>query len=136
MPTSIVPTIRYEDAPKMIGWLCDTFGFARHLVIDDGHGRIAHAQLERDGAMIMLGSARDDEFGRLQGTARELGRVTQSIYMIVDDVDSICESARQAGADILIEPKDEDYGGRGFTCRDPEGQIWNFGTYDPWRSDK
>ncbi|HZF33304.1 MAG TPA: glyoxalase, partial [Candidatus Angelobacter sp.] len=27
---------------------------------------------------------------------------------------------------------DEDYGGRGYSCRDPEGHLWNFGTYDPW----
>lgn len=134
MTATIIPTMRYHDAPKMIDWLCDTFGFVRHLVVDDGQGGIAHAQLTRDGAMIMLGSARDDAFGRLQGTPRELGRASQSAYIVVDDVDAICETARAAGADIVIEPKDEDYGGRIFACRDLEGQLWNFGTYDPWRA--
>ena len=32
----------------------------------------------------------------------------------------------------MIDIKDGDYGGRGFTCRDPEGHLWNFGSYDPW----
>ena len=51
----IIPTLRYENAPRMIDWLCDTFGFARHLVVDDGAGGIAHAQLTFGNAMIMLG---------------------------------------------------------------------------------
>jgi uncharacterized glyoxalase superfamily protein PhnB len=41
-------------------------------------------------------------------------------------------SAIAASAEIVIEIKDEDYGGRGFSCRDPEGHIWNVGTYNPW----
>ena len=132
MSATIIPTMRYDDAPKMIDWLCDTFGFTRHLVVDDGQGGIAHAQLTRNEAMIMVGSARDDVFGQLQSTAKALGGVSQSAYIIVDDVDAICDKARAAGAIIVMEPKDEDYGGRVFSCRDPEGQIWNFGTYNPW----
>lgn len=132
--STIIPTLRYDDAPRMIDWLCDTFGFARHLVVEDDAGGIAHAQLTRDNAMIMLGSARDDEFGSIQSTARAIGGVSQSPYIIVADVDAVCERARAAGAEIMLEPKDEDYGGRVFSCRDPEGQLWNFGTYDPWQT--
>lgn len=128
--------MRYDDAPGMIDWLCNAFGFARHLVVEDGAGGIAHAQLTRGNVMIMLGSARDDEFGNLQSAARDLGRVSQSPYIIVDDVESICEHARASGAEIAIEPKDEDYGGRVFSCYDPEGQLWNFGTYNPWDAQK
>jgi len=39
-----------------------------------------------------------------------------------------------AGAEVVIEIKDEDYGGRGCSCRDPEGNVWSFGSYDPWTS--
>ncbi|WP_171174874.1 VOC family protein [Ruegeria sp. HKCCD8929] len=134
--SNIIPTIRYEDAPRMIEWLCGAFGFDRHLVVDDGHDGIAHAQLTLGNAMIMLGSARDDAFGAFQTTARSLGGISQSPYIVVDDVDYVCEKARAAGAEITMEPKDEDYGGRVFSCRDPEGQLWNFGTYDPWTTDK
>lgn len=134
--SNIIPTIRYEDAPRMIEWLCGAFGFDRNLVVDDGHDGIAHAQLTLGNAMIMLGSARDDAFGALQTTARSLGGISQSPYIVVDDVDHVCEKARAAGAEITMEPKDEDYGGRVFSCRDPEGQLWNFGTYDPWITDK
>lgn len=134
--SSIIPTLRYDDAPRMIDWLCNALGFERHLVVEDGAGGIAHAQLKRGDAMIMLGSARNDEFGALQSTSRALGGVSQSAYLVVDDVDTVCEQARGGGAKITMEPKDEDYGGRGFSCRDPEGQLWNFGTYDPWENVK
>lgn len=132
--SSIIPTLRYDDAPKMIDWLCNAFGFARHMVAEDDAGGIAHAQLTFGNSMIMLGSARKDQFGAIQTTARDLGGVSQSAYIVVDDADAACEKARKAGADIVMEPMDEDYG-RLFSCRDPEGQLWNFGTYDPWAGD-
>ena len=130
----IIPTLRYVDAPRMIGWLCDTFGFRRHMVVEDGEGGIAHAQLTLGNGMIMLGSARDDAFGRLQPTPRALGGTTQSPYIVVPDADLVYRSAKAAGAEIVVEIKDEDYDGRGFSCRDPEGHLWNFGTYDPWNA--
>jgi uncharacterized glyoxalase superfamily protein PhnB len=132
MSGNIIPTLRYADAPRMIGWLCDTFGFGRHMVVEDGQGGIAHAQLTLGNGMIMLGSARDDPFGKVQRTPGALGGTTQSPYIVVPDADLVYRSARSAGAEIVVEIKDEDYGGRGFSCRDPEGHLWNFGTYDPW----
>ena len=86
------------------------------------------------GSMIMLGSARDDEFGRLQSTPAVLGGTTQSPYMVVACADDVYARAKAAGAEIVIAIKDEDYGGRVFSCRDPEGHLWNVGTYDPWKA--
>ena len=83
--------------------------------------------------MIMLGSDRDDEFGRLQKPPSGLKEVvSQSPYIIVKDVDKHYERAVAAGAEIVMPLKDEDYGGRGYSCRDPEGCLWSFGSYDPW----
>ena len=81
----------------------------------------------------MLASARDDAFGKVQSTPAALGGSTQSPYIVVEDADEICARALTAGAKIVMPLKDEDFGGRGFSCRDPEGHIWNFGTYDPWK---
>lgn len=131
MSTTIIPTIRYDNARAMIDWLCAAFGFSRHLVVEDAQGGIAHAQLSLDEAMIMLGSARDDGFGRMQSTARALGGISQSPYIVVPDADAVHARAVEQGAEIVVPLKDEDYGGRGFSCLDPEGQLWNFGTYDP-----
>lgn len=132
MTSSIVPCLRYEDAHAMIAWLCDAFGFNKHLVVEDGNGGIAHAQLVRGSSMIMLGSEREDVFGGIQSTPRKLGGTTQSPYLVVADADTVYAKASSMGAQIVIEIKDEDYGGRGFSCRDPEGHVWNIGTYDPW----
>ena len=132
MSSTIIPTLRYENAPKMIDWLCEVLGFERQLVVEDGEGGIEHAQLTLGTGMIMLGSARDDEFGRLQATPASLGKTTQSPYLVLGDIDAICQRARAAGADVTMEPRDEDYGGRHCSFRDPEGHLWNIGSYDPW----
>ncbi len=128
----IIPTLRYRDAIAAIGWLSGAFGFEKHLVVPDGEGGIAHAQLALGGAMIMLASSRDDIYGRLVGPPGEIGAVTQALYIIVDDADALHDRATRAGAEIVMEIEDWDHGGRGFTCRDPEGHVWSFGTYDPW----
>ena len=132
MSSTIVPCLRYADAPKMIDWLCETFGFARHLVVEDGSGGIAHAQLTLGPGMIMLGSKRADAFGALQATPEALGGTTQSPYVIVADADRLYDKAKAAGAEIVMEIADQDHGGRLFSCRDPEGHLWNIGSYDPW----
>ena len=133
MGSIVIPGMRYRDAARMIDWLCTAFGFERHLVVPGERGAIAHAQLKFGSGMIMLGSPRDDEFGRLVKPAKDVGVVTQSAYVVVPDADAHYARATAAGAEILIDIKDEDYGGRGYTCRDPEGQIWSFGTFDPWK---
>ena len=83
--------------------------------------------------MIMLGSVQANEYGRLKKQPAEIdGAETQAPYIIVADADAHYTRAKSAGAEIVMDIKDEDYGGRGYKCRDPEGHIWNFGTYDPW----
>ncbi|MBX2837393.1 MAG: VOC family protein [Gammaproteobacteria bacterium] len=130
--STVIPTLRYRDAKAAIDWLCEGFGFTPQLVVEDGAGGIAHAQLRFGNGMIMVGSARDDEFGRLQQPPNT-GVVTQSAYLIVDDIDEHYTKAVAAGATITVAIKDEDYGGRVYSCSDPEGHLWNFGSYDPWQ---
>ena len=130
--STIIPTMRYRDAKTALDWLCNAFGFTQHLIVFDGAGGIAHAQLRFGNGMIMLGSARDDEFGQLQHPPTT-SSVTQSPYIIVADIDAHYANAVAAGADIAIEIKDEEYGGRSYSCRDPEGHLWSFGSYDPWQ---
>ena len=131
---TIVPTLRYHDAATAVDWLCRAFGFERHLVVPGEDGTIAHAQLVFGNGMIMLGSAREDEFGQWVKPPRETGGIgTQSAYVIVEDADAHCARAKAAGAEIVMEVEDQDYGGRLYSCLDPEGHLWSFGTHDPWR---
>ncbi|XHS79661.1 VOC family protein [Burkholderiaceae bacterium UC74_6] len=139
MPASMIPCLRYADAPAAITWLVRAFGFEVNLVVPNGHGGIAHAQLVhrdpvRGDAMVMLASAEPlGEFGQLmvQPFACE-GRSTQCIYLVVDAVDAHHERAAASGADVVMPLVDQDYGGRGYSCRDIEGHLWSFGSYDPW----
>lgn len=131
--STVIPGMRYRDAPAAIEWLCQVFGFEKHLVVSGPNGTIAHAQLCLGNGMIMLGSGVNSDYGRLIKQPDEVGNFeTQSPYLVVPDADAIYVQAKAAGAEIVIDIKDEDYGGRGFTCRDPEGHLWSIGTYDPW----
>ncbi|AKJ27840.1 VOC family protein [Caldimonas brevitalea] len=131
---TIIPCLRYRNAPAAIDWLCEAFGFERLLVVPNETGDIAHAQLVFGNGMIMLASAdNESEYGDLVNMPDQVGGVeTQSPYLVVADADQVYQRAKAAGAQIVVEIKDEEYGGRGFTCRDLEGRLWNVGTYDPW----
>jgi uncharacterized glyoxalase superfamily protein PhnB len=132
---TVIPVLRYRDAPAAIEWLCRTFGFEKHLVVPGDGGTIAHAQLSFGNGMIMLGSVLEkaSEFGGLMKQPDEIGGAeTQCAYVVVNDADAVWAKATAAGARIAVEIKDEDYGGRGFSCYDLEGHLWSFGTYDPW----
>ena len=135
MRATIIPSLRYHNAPAAIEWLCRVFGLQKNLVVPDDNGGVAHAQLSFGDGMMMLGSVRDNEWGHFIKQPDEMGgAATQSIYLVVRDADVICERAKNAGAEILIPVKDEEYGGRSFSCRDLEGHLWTIGTYDPWKS--
>lgn len=130
----IIPTFKYKNAPAAMDWLCEVLGFEKHMVVDGAPGKIAHAQLIFGNSMIMLGSTDDNnEYGKLVKTPSELeGFNTQAPYIIVEEIEEHYEHAKANGAQIVLPLTDQDYGGKLYTCRDPEGNIWNFGSYDPW----
>lgn len=125
---------RYANARSALDWLERAFGFSPHLVVDgEKPGEITHAQLVLGSAMIMIGSARDDGFGATQVLPGKAGGVTATPYVVIDDVDAHHARAVAAGAEVVSPPTDQDYGGRNYTCKDPEGHLWSFGSYDPWK---
>lgn len=130
---SVITTLRYRDAGRAVDWLCRAFGFEKHLVAAGDDGAIAHAQLTFGNGMVMIGPLRDDAFGKLVTVPQAAGgRSTQSAYVVVADADAHHARAVAAGAEVVFPLFDADYGGRGYACHDPEGHLWNFGTYDPW----
>ena len=125
MPSTIIPCLRYTDAPAAIDFLCNAFGFTRHAVYADDTDKsvVHHAQLTLGDGMVMLGSA----------PRGEAAVTTLSVYVHVPDADAHCAHATEAGAAITTPPHDNDgYPGRGYAARDPEGNVWSFGSYDPW----
>lgn len=132
--STVIPALRYRDARAAIDFLCAVFGFRRHAVYEAADGSIAHAELSLGNGMVMLGSTVENAYGRNIVQPSEVsGKETQSPYLVVADADIVCKRAKTSGFEIVIDVKDEDYGGRGFTCRDLEGHLWSVGTYDPWR---
>jgi uncharacterized glyoxalase superfamily protein PhnB len=118
----LIPTHHYDDAKAAIAFICDAFGFERHAVYEKDDV-VEHAELKGHGGYVMVGSRREDN-------PYDMGR--QSVYVVIDaDVDAHCERARAAGAEIFRGPEDQDYGGRDYSARDPEGNVWVFGTYAP-----
>ena len=128
---TVIPALQYQDAPAAIEFLCRAFGFEKNAVYEGEGGSIAHAQLKLGNGMVMLGSVKDTEYGKLLVRPRDAGGVTMSVYVVVEDADAHFARAKAAGAEIAREPVTQDYGGRDYTCKDPEGHIWTFGTYDP-----
>jgi uncharacterized glyoxalase superfamily protein PhnB len=135
--STIASCMLYRDAPRMIEWLCTTIGFAKKAVYTDDDGTVAHAELTLGTGMIMVGSAtakhRETPWGKLIRQPEELSGVeTQSPSLYVSDPDAVYARVKAHGGTIVLDIEDKGYGGRGFSCRDPEGHLWSIGSYDPW----
>ena len=125
---TITPAFRANDAQALIDWLCDTIGFTQRMIVPDGNGGIAHAELEWRESLVMLGSAR----GHADYLDETIGKASISMTAESNDqVDDLYRRIQKAGAPIVTPLEDTDYGSHGFTTRDPEGNFWHFGTYDP-----
>lgn len=123
--------IVYKNAGAAISWLCNAFGFSVQLRVDGPGGRVEHSQLIFDNALIMVSEEREKWGVRMASPLSAGGTVTQSILLFVDDVDAHCAQARSAGAEIVEEPADHDYGcdywtDRSYGARDCEGHLWWF----------
>jgi uncharacterized glyoxalase superfamily protein PhnB len=116
------PSLLYDDAPAAIDWLERAFGFRRQTVVDGPDGTVAHAELAYGDGIVMLGS-------RATSTIGQPGE--QAIYVAVEDPDAHHDRAKAAGAEIVRELVDTEYGSRDYGARDPGGHQWHFGTYRP-----
>ena len=135
--STIIPALRYRNALAAIDWLIAAFGFEKQAVyLAPDNTTVMHAQLTFGNGMIMLGSVTNGtESSTLTVQPDEIGlRETQSPCLIVADADAIYATAKAAGAAMVLDIRDMDYGGRAFTCRDLEGHLWSIGTYDPWET--
>ncbi|GAA2392858.1 hypothetical protein Cme02nite_11610 [Catellatospora methionotrophica] len=123
---SVIATLRYRDAVAAIRFLRDAFGFRELLVVPGADETVAHAELTHGSGMVMVSSITDGGDGR---TPFEAGPAW--LYVIVDDVQAHYDRAVAGGAEIVSEPKKEEYGGSSYTAADPEGNQWTFGSYRP-----
>ena len=120
---TLYPSMRYRDGAAAIDFLERAFGFEERVVYRNDDGTIAHAELSYGPSILMLGTDRDDLYGKRAGQGW--------LYVAVEDADAHCACALAAGATLMTELHDTGYGSRDYTVGDPEGNIWSFGTYRP-----
>lgn len=120
----ITPHLFYDDVAAAIDWLVKAFGFEIRLRMTDNDGAVVHGDLEVADSLVMVGLASESPS---RGTPRSLGgKVSQRLYIFVDDVEAHYERARNAGAKITSELAEQFYGDRVYECMDPEGHRWKF----------
>jgi uncharacterized glyoxalase superfamily protein PhnB len=126
--TTITPFLVYREPGAALAWLERAFGLELVRSSKDGNGGLEHAELALGSAIVMVTAC---------GAERHLialddgGGACAGVHVHVDDVEARFERARAAGADIVLELQDTDYDAREFVARDPEGDLWSFGTYVP-----
>jgi uncharacterized glyoxalase superfamily protein PhnB len=119
---AVVPMLAYEDAAGAIEFLCSAFGFEEKLRFEGSDGGVAHAELECQGARIMLADAYP-----AMGFAspREAPSFFSQLLVYVDDLDAHPERARDQGAVVINAPADSE-GGPLYRAMDCEGHRWLF----------
>jgi len=117
----ITPYLLYRDVAKSLKFLTKAFGFKTLETMKDDDGVIQHAAMHFGDGLVMMGYP-----GRKYKNPKKLGHVTQSLYVMVDDVDTHFKNAKKAGAKILEKPSDMFYGHRRYGAADPEGHEWYF----------
>ena len=128
---NIFPGLSYRDAGAAIEWLVRVFSFRKRMAVPGPDGKIMHAELSFGAGVVMLGTARTTDEGRVCKSPLDLAGVSQSVYVRLEDVDAHYRQAVAEGAEIIYEPRDTDYGSREYMARDLEGHYWSFGTYQP-----
>ena len=130
---SVIPTLRYRNVPAAVAWLQEAFSFQPHRLVKDAKGTVLYAELTFGGGMVMVAPIQESPLGDLMVQPDEIaGMETQICYLFVDNAQAHYAHAKAAGAEIVLDIEVEATGGRGYSCRDLEGHVWNFGTHNPW----
>ncbi len=130
-PSRLFPVLRYRDCDAALEFLTSVFGFSPGTIFRSDDGHVMHAELWFGADGIMIGPVMDTPFSRVMRQPDEAGGVTASFFVVTDDPDGHFARSETAGFEIILPLRDESYGSREYSVRDPEGHVWTFGTYDP-----
>jgi uncharacterized glyoxalase superfamily protein PhnB len=125
------PAMRFHDANRALAWLRDAFGFEEAVCYRDESGVVVHAEIRYRGALFFFGQQRESDYP--VRPPDDTTPATGSVYVAVarEDINAHYERARAAGARIIREIADTEYGSREYSAYDCEGHPWSFGTYRP-----
>jgi PhnB protein len=123
----VTPYLIIDGASDAIAYYCDVFGFTqRGDAMRSPDGKVGHAELELDGALLMLA----DEFPSEGAVGpKTVGGSPVTLHLYVKDVDAVHAKALKAGATALREPEDQFYGDRLSVIDDPWGHRWSIATH-------
>ena len=130
---TLLPLLCYRDPERAIEWLRKSFGLETRCVAKRVDGGFAYAHLGSGEELIMVSPAPDAKTDSLIKAVPDAKAPPQACYFVVADIEAHFKRAKDAGAAIELEIKDYEHGGRRYSCRDLEGHVWTFGTYDPWK---
>lgn len=119
--TQVIPYLYYADVPKAIDWLVKAFGFEKIMIAPTGNNR-HHGEVRFGAGVVMMGTAAAQFESQ---SPRQAAAHTSGVFVYVDDVDGHCARAKAAGAEIVMDLSDQDYG-RTYWARDPDGHDWFF----------
>jgi uncharacterized glyoxalase superfamily protein PhnB len=126
MPQNVYPILQYRNVRAATSWLAYAFGFEVTVLDETPDGDVGHAEMRCGDGLLMLSAARaDGPFGDHAGHGWA--------YVVVEDATAHHHQASDAGAEIVVPLTDQEYGSRDYSARDPEGNLWSFGTYAPDR---
>lgn len=121
---TLASAVVYKDPDAALDWLEKAFGFERSMVITDADGNLSHAEMTVGECYLMVGA---EWAGHVASPASVGGKNTQSVHVYLDaDLDTHCDRARAAGAEVVRQPEDQFYGDRVYSVKDPEGHVWTF----------
>jgi PhnB protein len=123
---TVTPYLAVEDAKAAIDYYTRAFGAKERVRMDGPGGSIMHAELEVGDSLVML----SDPFPQSSTTPpKQLGGTSASIFMYVEDIDSVYKQAVDAGGTSTMEPDDMFWGDRFGSVLDPFGHSWTIATH-------
>lgn len=130
---SITPVLIVKNGDEAIEFYKNGFGVEERCCMKGPDGRVAHAELKLGDSVFML----SDEYPEMKcHSPKTIGGSPVSMYVYVDDVDSIFNKAISAGAKILDPVKDQFWGDRHGRLEDPFGHLWSIATHKKDISDE
>jgi PhnB protein len=123
---NVIPYLTVDDGKGAIEFYKRAFGATERGSMASPDGRIAHAELEIGGGLVMLSDRFPQSTAR---TPKELGGTTVALFLYAEDVDAMVKKAAEAGAEITMEPEDQFWGDRLGQVTDPYGNVWQIATH-------
>jgi uncharacterized glyoxalase superfamily protein PhnB len=125
----MTPVLRYRNPGAAARWLCEAFGFQEHESAQESDRHVKYILLRLADSCVLVRPVASSVFDDLMVEPSAIGGGnTHVLYVPVPDAELHCARAQAAGAKIELEPQDDGLGGRFYSCRDPEGHLWSFGT--------